>query len=326
LGANAILAVSLASARAASNYLGIPLYKYIGGCNTYLLPVPLMNIVNGGKHADNNLDIQEFMIVPVNFESFAEALRAGSEVFQSLKKILKDRGLSTAVGDEGGVAPDLDSDEEAIEVILEAIEKAGYKPQEDIFIALDCAASSFYEDGFYVFRGQKLTSQAMIQYYKELVEKYPIISIEDGLAEDDWEGWQILTQELGERVQLVGDDVFVTNPKRLSLGIERNVANAILIKVNQIGTLSETLDTMKLAESSGYKRIVSHRSGETEDTFISHLAVGTSAGQIKTGSLSRSERIAKYNELLRIEEELGKQAKFAGALWVEELKEVFSRA
>lgn len=326
LGANAILSVSLAVARAASSYFKIPLYRYIGGCNAYLLPVPLMNVINGGQHADNNLDIQEFMIAPVNFSSFRDALRAGAEVFHNLKKILKSQGLSTAVGDEGGVAPDLNSDQEAIEILLEAIKQAGYNSGEDIFIALDSAASSFYQDGIYNFRRQKMTAQAMVEYYKTLVESYPIISIEDGLAEDDWEGWQTLTQELGKRVQLVGDDIFVTNPKRLNLGIERNVANAILIKVNQIGSLSETLDTIKLAEGSGYNRIISHRSGETEDTFISHLAVATNAGQIKTGSVSRSERVAKYNELLRIEEELGQSANFAGKLWLKELRKEFCKA
>lgn len=320
LGANAILAVSLAVARACANYLNIPLYRYIGGCNTYLLPVPLMNIVNGGKHADNNLNIQEFMIAPLNFPSFKEALRAGSEVFHNLKKILKSRGLSTAVGDEGGFAPDLQTEEEAIELIIEAIKSAGYKPGEDIFIALDPAASSFYESGYYNFKGSKLTSSAMIEFYKEIVEKYPIISIEDGLAEDDWEGWENFTNELGDRIQIVGDDIFVTNPKRLKMGIERGVANAILIKVNQIGTLTETLDTIRLAENASYNRVISHRSGETEDTFIAHLAVATNAGQIKTGSLSRSDRIAKYNELLRIEEELGESAQFAGKLWLQGLE------
>ncbi|RKY37721.1 MAG: phosphopyruvate hydratase [Candidatus Omnitrophota bacterium] len=319
LGANAILAVSLAVARCASNALGISLYRYIGGCNAYLLPVPLMNIINGGKHADNNLDIQEFMIAPVNFPSFKEALRAGAEVFHNLKKILKSQGLSTAVGDEGGLAPDLESDEKAIEIIIEAIQAAGYKPGSEIFIALDSAASSFYCDGYYHFKGSKFTSSAMIEFYKQIVDKYPIISIEDGLAEDDWEGWEQMTRELGDHIQIVGDDIFVTNPRRLQMGIDRKVANAILVKVNQIGTLTETLDTMRLAENSSYNRIISHRSGETEDTFIAHLAVATNAGQIKTGSLSRSERIAKYNELLRIEEELGESAKFAGKIWLQEL-------
>ncbi|HDI45758.1 MAG TPA: phosphopyruvate hydratase [Candidatus Omnitrophica bacterium] len=320
LGANAILAVSLAVARCASNALGISLYRYIGGCNAYLLPVPLMNIINGGKHADNNLDIQEFMIAPVNFPSFKEALRAGAEIFHNLKKILKSQGLSTAVGDEGGVAPDLESDEKAIEIIIEAIQAAGYKPGSEIFIALDSAASSFYQNGYYNFKGSKFTSSAMIEFYKQIVDKYPIISIEDGLAEDDWEGWEQMTRELGDHIQIVGDDIFVTNPKRLQMGIDRKVANAILVKVNQIGTLTETLDTMRLAENSSYNRIISHRSGETEDTFIAHLAVATNAGQIKTGSASRSERIAKYNELLRIEEELQGNAQFAGKIWLQELE------
>ncbi|MDP8233357.1 MAG: phosphopyruvate hydratase [Candidatus Saelkia tenebricola] len=325
LGANAILAVSMAAARAASIHLNKPLYRYITGAESFLLPIPQMNIINGGQHADNNLDIQEFMIAPVNFTTFKDALRAGAEIFHSLKKILKSRGLSTAVGDEGGVAPDLGTEEEALKVILEAIEKAGYKAGEDVFIALDCAACSFYEDGIYKFRGENFTYQAMIEYYKSIVDRYPIISIEDGLAEDDWEGWEVLTQELGSHIQLVGDDLFVTNAKRLKTGIDKNIANAILIKVNQIGTLTETLDTMKLAKESGYNRVVSHRSGETEDTFISHLAVATSAAQIKTGSLSRSERIAKYNELLRIEEELNGNSKFAGILCLEELKKGFCK-
>ncbi|MDP8215758.1 MAG: phosphopyruvate hydratase [Candidatus Kaelpia imicola] len=325
LGANAILAVSMASAKAASISLKKPLYEHIHQGGELLLPVPLMNIINGGQHADNNLDIQEFMIVPVNFPTFKEALRAGAEVFHSLKKILKSRGLSTAVGDEGGVAPDLDSDEEALKVIMEAIDGANYKAGEDIFIALDAASCSFYRDGIYKFRGESLTAEAMVEYYKSIVSKYPIISIEDGLDENDWEGWEVLSKELGENLQLVGDDLFVTNAKRLQRGIDRDIANAILIKVNQIGTLTETIDTMRLAKDSGYNRIVSHRSGETEDTFISHLAVATSAGQIKTGSLSRSERIAKYNELLRIEEELSGKSKFAGVLWLEGLKKGFCR-
>ncbi|MDP8253738.1 MAG: phosphopyruvate hydratase [Candidatus Kaelpia aquatica] len=326
LGANAILAVSMASAKAASASLKKPLYEHIHQGEEFLLPVPLMNIINGGQHADNNLDIQEFMIVPVNFPTFREALRAGAEVFHSLKKILKSRRLSTAVGDEGGVAPDLDSDEEALKVIMEAIEGANYKAGEEIFIALDSAASSFYRDGVYKFRGESLTAEAMVEYYKNIVSKYPIISIEDGLDENDWEGWDVLSKELGEKLQLVGDDLFVTNAKILQRGIDGEIANAILIKVNQIGTLTETLDTMKLAKDSGYNRVISHRSGETEDTFIAHLAVATSAGQIKTGSLSRSERIAKYNELLRIEEELSGKSKFAGALWLEGLKKGFCKA
>ena len=325
LGANSILAVSMAAARAAAISLKKPLYEYIHQGGDLLLPVPLMNIINGGQHADNNLDIQEFMIVPVNFPTFKEALRAGAEIFHSLKKILKSRGLSTAVGDEGGVAPNLDSDEEALKVVVEAIGKAGYKAGEDVFIALDSASCSFYCDGVYKFGGESLTAEAMIEYYKSIVDKYPIISIEDGLDENDWEGWEVLSKELGERLQLVGDDLFVTNAKRLQRGIDRDIANAILIKVNQIGTLTETIDTMKLAKDAGYNRVVSHRSGETEDTFISHLAVATSAGQIKTGSLSRSERIAKYNELLRIEEELAGKSKFAGVLWLEGIKKGFCR-
>ncbi len=325
LGANSILAVSMAAARAAAISLKKPLYEYIHQGGELLLPVPLMNIINGGQHADNNLDIQEFMIVPVNFPTFKEALRAGAEIFHSLKKILKSRGLSTAVGDEGGVAPNLDSDEEALKVVVEAIGKAGYKAGEDVFIALDSASCSFYCDGVYKFGGESLTAEAMIEYYKSIVDKYPIISIEDGLDENDWEGWEVLSKELGERLQLVGDDLFVTNAKRLQRGIDRDIANAILIKVNQIGTLTETIDTMKLAKDAGYNRVVSHRSGETEDTFISHLAVATSAGQIKTGSLSRSERIAKYNELLRIEEELAGKSKFAGVLWLEGIKKGFCR-
>ncbi len=326
LGANAILAVSMAVARAESAYNKMPLYKSIRPKGDFLLPVPLMNIVNGGQHADNNLDIQEFMIAPVNFKTFQDALRAGAEIFQTLKKVLQERGLSTAVGDEGGVAPDLESDEEALRVIMEAISKAGYKSGEDIFIALDCAASSFYKDGVYKFRGQNFTASAMVEYYKDLAARYPIISIEDALAEDDWEGWKYLTEQLGNKIQLIGDDLFVTNTKRLSIGIERKIANAILIKVNQIGTLTETLDTMDLAAGAGYKRVISHRSGETEDTFIAHLAVATSAGQIKTGSLSRSERVAKYNELLRIEEELKDKARYAGTLWIQELKKEFCKS
>jgi enolase len=325
LGANAILAVSMASARAAAISMGEPLYKHIHQEGELLLPLPLMNIINGGQHADNNLDIQEFMIVPVNFPLFKEALRAGAEIFHSLKKILKSKGLSTAVGDEGGVAPNLDSDEEALKVIMEAIDKAGYKAGEDVFIALDAAACSFYSDGSYKFGGENLTAEAMVEYYKNIADKYPIVSIEDGLDENDWDGWEFLSKELGQKMQLVGDDIFVTNVKRLEKGIDRGIANAILIKVNQIGSLTETIDAMKIAKDAGYNRVVSHRSGETEDTFISHLAVATSAGQIKTGSLSRSERIAKYNELLRIEEELAAKSKFAGTLWLEGIKKGFCR-
>lgn len=309
LGANAILGVSLAAAKAASQALGVPLYRYIGGVDASILPVPMMNILNGGLHADNNVDLQEFMIMPHGAKSFSDAIRMGSEVFHTLKSILKKKGLSTAVGDEGGFAPDLRSNEEAIESIIEAIKRSNYKPGKDISIALDPAASSFYKDGKYILQGEsvkKMDSDGMVRFYEKWVDKYPILSIEDGLAEDDWEGWKTLTDRLGKRVQLVGDDLFVTNVKRLKEGIKKGVANAVLIKVNQIGTLSETLDTIKEAFLSGYRAVISHRSGETEDTTISHLSVATGTGQIKTGSLCRSERIAKYNELLRIEEELGK--------------------
>jgi len=319
LGANAILGVSLAVAKASANHLGIPLYRYIGGVNAKVLPVPLMNILNGGRHADNNVDIQEFMIAPVGAPSFSEALRIGVEVFHSLKSVLKSKGYNTAVGDEGGFAPNLRSNVEAIEVILEAIEKAGYKAGVDVYLALDCAASEFYQDGKYVFfksdKSEK-TSEQMIKFYEELVRQYPIVSIEDGMSEHDWEGWEMLTQALGDKVQLVGDDIFVTNIDIFSKGIERGIANSILIKLNQIGTLTETLDCIELAKKNGYTAIVSHRSGETEDTTIADLVVATNAGQIKTGSASRTDRIAKYNQLLRIEEELGEDAVFAG-------KEVF---
>jgi len=315
LGANAILGVSLAVAKAVANHLGIPLYRYIGGVNAKVLPVPLMNILNGGKHADNNVDIQEFMIAPVNAPSFSEALRMGVEVFHSLKSVLKSRGYNTAVGDEGGFAPNLKSNVEAIEVILEAIEKSGYKAGVDVYLALDCAASEFYQDGKYVFfksdKSQK-TSEQMVKFYEELVKQYPIISIEDGMSEHDWEGWKMLTEALGDKVQLVGDDIFVTNIEIFSKGIESGIANSILIKLNQIGTLTETLDCIELAKKNGYTAIVSHRSGETEDTTIADLVVATNVGQIKTGSASRTDRIAKYNQLLRIEEELGEDAVFAG--------------
>ena len=308
LGANAILGVSLAVAKAVANHLGIPLYRYIGGVNAKVLPVPLMNILNGGKHADNNVDIQEFMIAPVNAPSFSEALRIGVEVFHSLKSVLKSKGYNTAVGDEGGFAPNLKSNVEAIEVILEAIEKSGYKAGVDVYLALDCAASEFYQDGKYVFfksdKSQK-TSEQMVKFYEELVKQYPIISIEDGMSEHDWEGWKMLTEALGDKVQLVGDDIFVTNIEIFSKGIESGIANSILIKLNQIGTLTETLDCIELAKKNGYTAIVSHRSGETEDTTIADLVVATNVGQIKTGSASRTDRIAKYNQLLRIEEELG---------------------
>ncbi|CUS77975.1 enolase [Candidatus Kryptonium thompsonii] len=315
LGANAILGVSLAVAKAVANHLGIPLYRYIGGVNAKVLPVPLMNILNGGKHADNNVDIQEFMIAPVNAPSFSEALRIGVEVFHSLKSVLKSKGYNTAVGDEGGFAPNLKSNVEAIEVILEAIEKSGYKAGVDVYLALDCAASEFYQDGKYVFfksdKSQK-TSEQMVKFYEELVKQYPIISIEDGMSEHDWEGWKMLTEALGDKVQLVGDDIFVTNIEIFSKGIESGIANSILIKLNQIGTLTETLDCIELAKKNGYTAIVSHRSGETEDTTIADLVVATNVGQIKTGSASRTDRIAKYNQLLRIEEELGEDAVFAG--------------
>jgi enolase len=315
LGANAILGVSLAVTKAAANHLGLPLYRYIGGVNAKVLPVPLMNILNGGKHADNNVDIQEFMIVPVNAPSFSEALRMGVEVFHSLKSVLKSKGYNTAVGDEGGFAPNLKSNIEAIEVILEAIEKSGYKAGKDVFLALDPAASEFYEDGKYIFfksdKSEK-TPEQMVKFYEELVKQYPIISIEDGMSEHDWEGWRMLTEALGEKIQLIGDDIFVTNIEIFSKGIEKGIANSILIKLNQIGTLTETLDCIELAKRNGYTAVISHRSGETEDTTIADLVVGTNAGQIKTGSASRTDRVAKYNQLLRIEEELGADAVFAG--------------
>ena len=315
LGANAILGVSLACAQAAANYLGLSLYQYIGGCNAKVLPVPMMNIINGGKHADNNVDLQEFMIMPVGADSFSEGLRMCSEIYHSLKKLLHDKGLSTAVGDEGGFAPDLKSNEEAIQIILEATTNAGYKPGEEIFIALDPASSEFYEDGKYNLSGEGrvLTPAEMADFYVDLANKYPIISIEDGMAENDWEGWSILTEKLGDRVQLVGDDLFVTNVSRLSMGIERRVGNSILIKVNQIGTLTETLNSIEMAQRAGYTAVVSHRSGETEDTTIADLVVAVNAGQIKTGAPARSERVAKYNQLLRIEEELGSMAEYRGA-------------
>ena len=312
LGANAILGTSMAVARACANELGIPLYEYLGGKFAYRLPVPLMNVINGGVHADNPLDVQEFMIVPVCGGSFKEALRAGVETFHHLKKILKERGYSTNVGDEGGFAPNISSTEEALDTLLEAIEKAGYKPGEDILLALDVASSEFYENGVYKFEGKKLDYEGMIRFYEKLIEKYPIVSIEDPLSENDWEGWKVITKELGSKVQLVGDDLFTTNPKILKKGIDEGVANAILVKLNQIGTVSETLDTVMLAKERGYSAIISHRSGETEDTFIAHLAVATNSGQIKTGSASRTDRIAKYNELLRIEEKLGDGALFWG--------------
>ncbi len=312
LGANAILAVSLASARAASNGLGLPLYRYLGGPMASLLPVPLMNVINGGAHAANNLDFQEFMLVPHGATSFREALRMGAEVFHTLQGLLTDQGLSTAVGDEGGFAPNLESNQAAGDLLIQSIEKAGYKPGEQISLALDVASTEFLQDGCYAYGGCKYTSEQMVNELVKLVNSYPIISIEDGLAEDDWEGWALLTQELGKNVQLVGDDLFVTNTHRLRKGIENNVANSILIKVNQIGSLTETMEAIDLATRSGYTSVISHRSGETEDTTIADLSVATRAGQIKTGSLSRSERVAKYNQLLRIEDELGAQAVYAG--------------
>jgi enolase len=315
LGANAILAVSLANARAAASALEIPLYRYIGGSNAKTLPVPMMNILNGGAHADNNVDFQEFMVMPVGAESFSEALRIGAEIFHNLKKVLKSRGYSTSVGDEGGFAPDLKSNEEAVETILEAIEKAGYKAGENVMLALDPAASEFYKDGKYVFKKsdrRELSSEEMAAYWTDWCERFPIISIEDGMAENDWSGWKALTASVGERVQLVGDDLFVTNVKFLKKGIEEKAANSILIKVNQIGTLTETLDAIELARTNKMTAVISHRSGETEDHFIADLAVATNAGQIKTGSLCRSDRIAKYNQLLRIEEDLGESARYPG--------------
>ncbi|MBN2120829.1 MAG: phosphopyruvate hydratase [Candidatus Omnitrophica bacterium] len=314
LGANAILAVSLAVAKAQAQDLGVSFYKYLGKAKAKILPVPLMNILNGGLHADNNLDIQEFMIMPVGFNTFSRAIQAACEVFHTLKKILHSKGLSTAVGDEGGFAPNLDKNEQALELVIKAISEAGYKPEKEIALALDPASSSFYLEGKYKFEGKKVDFPFMIDFYSRMVRKFPIISIEDGLAEDDWPGWQDLTAKLGKKIQLVGDDIFVTNTERLKMGIERGVANSILIKVNQIGTLSETLAAIDLAFKNNYTAVISHRSGETEDTTIAHLAVATSCGQIKTGSLSRSDRIAKYNELLRIEEELGKKAVYAGKI------------
>ncbi|MFO7172414.1 MAG: phosphopyruvate hydratase [Bacillota bacterium] len=314
LGANAILGVSLAVAKAAAAALEIPLYRYVGGVGARTLPVPMMNILNGGKHADNNVDIQEFMIFPAGAPSFREALRWGTEVFHNLKKVLAGRGLNTAVGDEGGFAPDLKSNEEALEAIIEAIQKAGYTPGKDIFLCLDAAATELYENGKYHLKGEgkEFTAEELVEFWARWVEKYPIVSIEDGMAEDDWEGWRLLTERLGGKVQLVGDDLFVTNVERLQQGIDRGVANSILIKVNQIGTLTETLAAVELARNAGYTAIMSHRSGETEDVTIADLAVATGVGQIKTGAPSRTDRVAKYNQLLRIEEELGEAAQFPG--------------
>jgi enolase len=312
LGANAILGVSIAVMKAAANSIGIPLYRYIGGINAKTLPVPFMNVINGGVHADNPLDIQEFMIVPAGAPTFAEALRYGAEVFQTLKKILKSKGQVTSVGDEGGFAPQIKTAKEAIETLLEAIETAGYKAGKDIYLAIDSAASEFYENGKYNFEGAKLTSDEMISYYETLVSEYPIISLEDPLAEEDWEGWKKITEKLGNKIQIIGDDIFVTNPNILRKGIKEKIANSILIKLNQIGTVTETIETVRLAYLAGYTAVVSHRSGETEDTTIADFAVGMNTGMIKTGSLSRSERIAKYNRLLEIEEELGKNAFYPG--------------
>ena len=313
LGANAILGVSMAATRAAAMAFDMPLYRYLGGINARYLPVPMMNIINGGAHAANNLDIQEFMIIPFGALSITQAVQMGAETFQQLKKILKTKGLSTSVGDEGGFAPDLESNEAAIQLIMTAIEKAGYKPGKDIGIGLDAAASEFCKNGKYILKSEKksLTAAKMIDYYENLIHNYPIISIEDGLAEGDWEGWKIMTDRLEGAVQLVGDDIFVTNPKIFSKGIEQGIANAILIKLNQIGTVTETLDAIELANQVGYSTVISHRSGETEDTFIADLVVGVNGGQIKTGSMSRSDRLAKYNQLIRIEEELGPAAMFA---------------
>lgn len=314
LGANAILGVSMAVARAAAIESDTPLYEYIGGVNAKTLPVPMMNILNGGEHADNNVDIQEFMVMPAGACSFKEALRMGTEVFHNLKTVLKSRGYNTAVGDEGGFAPNLNSNEEALQTIMEAIEKAGYVPGKDIYLALDVASSEMYENGKYNFKGEGkvYTSEELINYYSNLVNKYPIISIEDGLSEDDWDGWKLLTEKLGNKVQLVGDDLFVTNYSRLNLGIKKGIANSILIKLNQIGTITETLDAIELAKTNGYTCVISHRSGETEDTTIADLAVAVNSGQIKTGSASRTDRICKYNQLLRIEDRLGENSKFLG--------------
>jgi enolase len=318
LGANAILGVSMAAARAAADACEIPLYRHIGGINARVLPVPMMNVINGGAHAANNLDIQEFMILPFGAESVTEAIRMGAETFHHLAKILKGEGLSTAVGDEGGFAPNLKSNEEALEYILNAIEAAGYRPGKDIGIALDAAASEFYKDGKYIFQseGRSLSAPELIDYYEALIDKYPLYSIEDGLAEGDWDSWALMTERLGNHIQIVGDDIFVTNPDIFRRGIEKGIGNSILIKLNQIGTVTETLDTIQMAKESGYTTVVSHRSGETEDSFIADLAVGINAGQIKTGSMSRSDRIAKYNQLIRIEERLGDGASFPKDLFV----------
>jgi len=324
LGANAILGVSLATAKAAAALTGIPLYQYLGGVSAHVLPVPMMNVVNGGSHADNRLDLQEFMIVPAGASCFSEALRTGAEIFHTLKGILKDKGLATSVGDEGGFAPNLSSNEEAIQIIIQAIEKAGYRPGEEVFIALDPASSEFFEKDSGVYNleheGKKLKPSEMVDFYAQLVEKYPIVSIEDGMDENDWDGWKLMTDKLGDKLQLVGDDLFVTNPNRLQMGIDRGVCNSILIKVNQIGSLTETMQTIDLANRHSYTTVISHRSGETEDTTIADIAVAANAGQIKTGSISRTDRICKYNQLLRIEEELGDQAYYPGVSAFKQLK------
>ena len=312
LGANAILGVSLAVAHAAAEEAGVSLFKYLGGPNAHVLPVPMMNILNGGSHADSNVDIQEFMIAPIGADSFAEALRMGAEVYHTLKGVIKDRGLSTGLGDEGGVAPNLDSNAEALDLICEAIKKAGYEPGKDVALALDVASSEFFKDGKYLFEGEPRDTDYMVKYYDELVAKYPIVSIEDPLSEDEWDAWKALTEHIGDKVQLVGDDLFVTNPERLARGIKEGVANALLVKVNQIGSLTETLQAVEDAHRAGYKSMTSHRSGETEDVTIADLAVATNSGQIKTGAPARSERVAKYNQLLRIEDELGDAAVYAG--------------
>ena len=314
LGANAILGVSLAVAQAAANYLGLPLYQYVGGVNAKVLPVPMMNIINGGSHADNSVDLQEFMVMPVGFDNFDKAVQACAEVYHALKKTLNDKGYSTGVGDEGGFAPNLKSNVEAIDVILEAIKKAGYEPGKDIFIAIDAASSEYYKDGKYVLEheGKTLTASEMVDFFEDWVNKYPIISIEDGMAEEDWEGWKLLTDRLGKKVQLVGDDLFVTNTQRLEEGIKKGVGNSILIKLNQIGTLTETLNAIEMANRAGYTAVISHRSGETEDTTIADLVVAVNAGQIKTGAPARSERVAKYNQLIRISEELDEVAEYRG--------------
>jgi len=317
LGANAILGVSLAAAKAAAAASGLPLFKYIGGPGACMLPVPMMNILNGGKHADNNVDLQEFMVMPFGAPNFKEAIRMGAEVFHALKSVLKSKGLNTSVGDEGGFAPDLKSNEEAIEVILQAITKAGYMPGHDVWLALDPASTELYKDGKYVLKGEgkTLTSEEMVEFYVKWVDKYPIRSIEDGLAEDDWEGWKLLTSKVGDKVQLVGDDLYVTNTKRLMRGIEQSASNSVLIKLNQIGTLSETLDAIEMAKRAGWTAVVSHRSGETEDTTIADVVVAANTGQIKTGSACRTDRVAKYNQLIRIEEQLGDSAKYGAQIW-----------